>query len=146
MLKTDPPIIVEESFPSSLKNVWDAITDPSQMRKWFFPMIEDFKAEVGFKTEFSLENEGRKFSHLWEVTEVVLEQKIKYNWSYLEYPGDSYVVFELNQENEIVRLIVTSVVLENFPQDIPEFKRQSGIDGWNYLIKQNLKNYLEKGT
>ena len=109
-------------------------------------MIEDFKAEVGFKTEFSLENEGRKFSHLWEVTEVVLEQKIKYKWSYLEYSGDSYVVFELNQENEIVRLIVTSVVLENFPQDIPEFKRQSGIDGWNYLIKQNLKNYLEKGT
>jgi len=143
MLKTDPPIIVEEIFQSSLKNVWDAITEPSQMRKWFFPMIKDFKAEVGFKTEFSLENEGRKFSHLWEVTEVVLEQKIKYKWNYLEYSGDSYVLFELKQENEKVRLIVTSVILENFPQDIPEFKRESGVDGWNYLIKQSLKNYLE---
>ena len=143
MLKTDPPIIVEESFPSSLKNVWDAITDPSQMRKWFFPMIEDFKAETGFKTEFSLENEGRTFSHIWEVTEVVPKQLIKYKWNYHEYTGDSYVVFELKQENEKVRLIVTSVIIENFPQDIPEFKRQSGIDGWNYLIKQSLKNYLE---
>jgi len=31
-----------------------------------------------------------------------------------------------------------------FPDDIPEFKRESGVEGWNYLIKKSLKAFLEK--
>jgi len=34
------------------------------------------------------------------------------------------------------------LVLEDFPQDIPEFKRESGLAGWTYLILESLQKYL----
>jgi hypothetical protein len=33
------------------------------MRQWYFPMLPDFKAEVGFSVEFNVECEGRNFLH-----------------------------------------------------------------------------------
>lgn len=33
-------IIIEQSYNSSIKNVWDAITKVDQMRQWFFENIE----------------------------------------------------------------------------------------------------------
>ncbi len=44
---------------------WQAITDPEQMRQWYFPMLPDFKAEVGFSVEFNVECEGGNFLHQW---------------------------------------------------------------------------------
>lgn len=145
MQKTDPPIIVEQTFNSSLNRVWEAITEPNQMSQWFFPQIESFKAEQGFKTEFLVEIENRKFTHLWGIMSVETKQKIEYTWRYKEYPGDSMVTFELKEEDTTVKLKLTATVLEDFPQHIPEFKRESGVEGWNYLIKESLKNYLEQG-
>jgi len=29
-------------------------------------------------------------------------------------------------------------------EDIPEFKRESRIEGWEYFIKERLREYLEK--
>ena len=36
------------------------------------------------------------------------------------------------------------VIVESFPQDIPEFSRMSCLGGWTYFINQSLKEYLEK--
>lgn len=33
--------------------------------------------------------------------------------------------------------------IEDFPEGVPEFKRESGLQGWNFFIVQRLKNYLE---
>ena len=54
------------------------------------------------------------------------------------------MVFELKEIDEKVLLIVTAEYIEDFPKDIPEFKRESGVQGWNYLIKESLKKHLEK--
>ncbi|WP_411031840.1 SRPBCC family protein [Spongiimicrobium sp. 3-5] len=145
MKKTDKPIIVEEIYQTSLKNVWKAITEPNQMNQWFFEQIQSFKAEEGFQTEFLVEVENRKFTHLWTIAEVKLHHKIKYQWRYREYPGDSFVTFELMEENKKTRLKLTAEVKEDFPGNIPEFKRESCVGGWNYFIKESLKNYLDTG-
>lgn len=34
------------------------------------------------------------------------------------------------------------IVLESFPQNTPEFKRESCVGRWGYFIKHRLKNYL----
>ncbi len=34
------PIVVEQTFNTSINNVWNAITKVDQMRKWFFENIE----------------------------------------------------------------------------------------------------------
>ncbi len=144
MKKSDPPIIVEQSFSNSIEDVWDAITNVDKMRQWFFNNIPDFKPEVGFKTQFIVQLEDRVFPHLWTIVEVVSNSKITYDWRYEGYPGIGLVSFELSQNNDQTLLQVTSIVTEDFPQDIPEFKRESGIAGWNYFIRDSLKSYMEK--
>lgn len=143
MKSTDSPIIVEQTINASKGKIWEAITNVELMRQWFFDNIKSFKPEVGFKTKFKVHSEDRIFTHLWEVTEVDPQQKIVYNWTYDEYPGDSIVNFELIENKNSVRLILTTEVLEDFPEDIPEFTRESCIGGWNYFIKERLKEFLE---
>ena len=143
MRKGDEPIIVEQSFDASIESVWKAITDVDQMRQWFFENIRSFKPEVGFETQFNVQSGDRNFLHKWKVTEVMPLKKITYNWKYEVYPGDSFVVFELFGQNNLTVLRLTHKVLESFPQDIPEFRRESGVEGWTYFIKQCLKEFLE---
>lgn len=112
------------------------------MTQWFFENIETFKPEVGFETKFIVENDGRIFPHLWRITEVEPYKMITYNWKYEGYAGDSEVIFELSEQNIGTKLKLTHRVLENFPQNIPEFERESCISGWNYFIKQRLVIYL----
>lgn len=141
-MNTDKPVVVEQSFPVSKKKLWSAITELDQMTQWFFENIETFKPIIGFKTEFVIENEGRVFPHLWTITEVEPYKKITYNWKYEGYAGDSDLSFELFEEENGTRLKLTHRVLESFPQDIPEFTRESCLGGWNYFIKERLMNYL----
>jgi len=144
MKKNEDPIIVEQTFNRSVDIVWNAITQIDQMRNWYFANIPSFKPEVGFETRFNVVNEERNFTHLWKVTEVIPGKMIMYNWKYEEYPGNSFVKFELFEENKLTRLRLTHQVLEDFPDDIPEFKRESGVEGWTFFIRKSLKEFLEK--
>ena len=142
MKKTDPPIIIKKTYAVSIEKVWSAITEVEQMTQWFFNDIPDFQAKIGFETQFVLENEGRMFTHIWEVKEVIPFQKLTYNWKYKEYAGDGYVVFELSKVPEGTALQLTNIITKDYPSDIPEFKRESGIDGWEYLLGDALKKFL----
>ena len=144
MKSTDPPIVVEQHFELSREAVWKAITEPVQMRQWFFENMKDFKPEVGFETRFVVQVEDRTFTHHWTVTEVIPRQRLTLNWTYDEYPGDSFVTFELMRENHQTRLRLTHEITEGFPASIPEFSRESCLGGWNYFIQQSLKDYLSQ--
>ncbi len=143
MKKADKPIIVEQTFDVSPGELWHAITELKQMTQWFFENIEAFEPKVGFGTRFVVENEGRVFPHLWEIIEVVPLKKITYNWRYEGYTGDSFVTFELSDQGKNTKLKLTHAVTEDFPPNIPEFTRESCVAGWNYFIKQRLKDYLK---
>ena len=138
------PIIVEQSFDASKETVWNAITERGQMIRWFFDNIPEFKAESGFQTQFNVNTGQRDFNHLWKITEAVPGEKIVYDWRYEEYPGAGTVTFELFEEGSSSRLRVTAEGIESFPQDIPEFTRESGQSGWEYFIQGNLKRYLQE--
>lgn len=142
MRKDDPPIVVEQSFDASIETVWRAITEVDQMRQWYFENIPAFEAVVGFETQFEIRNEGRVFPHRWKVTHVVPLKTLEYNWKFDGYPGDSFVVFELFEQDGLTTLRVTARVVESFPEDIPEFTRESGLGGWTYFIKQSLRTFL----
>jgi len=144
MKVSDEPIVVEQSFDNSKEEVWSAITELKQMREWFFDNIMEFEPRVGFKTSFALQSGERTFTHLWDITEVVPLEKIEYRWRYKEYPGISFVKFELNEKAGSTRLRLSTMVIADFPDGIPEFKRESGVQGWNYFIGEQLRAYLEK--
>jgi len=137
------PIIVTQTFNVSAKTVWEALTDVTQMRKWYFENIPNFKPEVGFKTSFLVTSDTRNFLHQWEITEVVVLKKNSYRWNYKDYSGDSFVHFELFTNKKETLLRLTTEVIADFPDNIPEFEPESCRAGWNYFIKDRLKNYIE---
>ncbi len=142
MKVTDKLIIVEQTFSVTKEKLWNAITALDQMKQWYFENIDAFEPTVGFETRFVIEHEGRIFPHLWKVIAVEPNKKIAYNWKYEGYTGDSVVTFALVEEENGVKLILTHKVLKSFPQNIPEFTRESCLDGWDYFIKKRLKNYI----
>lgn len=139
----EKPVIVEQIFNTPISVIWKAITNRDQMKQWFFENIESFRPEVGFETKFNVKTQERNFLHLWKLTEVIPLKKITYNWKYEGYPGDSFVTFELFEMKNHTKLKLTHNVVESFPNDIPEFTRESCLEGWNYFIRKSLKEYLE---
>jgi uncharacterized protein YndB with AHSA1/START domain len=144
MKKNDEPIVVEQTFQADADTVWKSITEIDLMRQWYFNTIPSFKPEVGFETQFNVESGGRSFLHLWKVTEIVPLKKIVYNWKYDGIPGDSFVVFELFRQNDMTTLRLTHQIKESFPDNIPEFSRESGVIGWTFFIRKSLKEFLQK--
>lgn len=138
----DEPIIVEQIFNASIESLWEAITNIELMRKWYFDNITDFKPQIGFKTKFNVESGVRNFIHIWEVTEVQFHKLIKYTWEFEKYSGKSSTTFELSKQNNLTKLKLTVDIIENFEENIPEFKRESCIGGWQYFINNRLNNFL----
>ncbi|MFK5957517.1 MAG: SRPBCC domain-containing protein [Lutibacter sp.] len=146
MTTKETPVIVEEIFQVPTNKIWEAITSIYKMKLWYFDNIPDFKPVVGFKTEFNVKSEDRNFLHQWEITEVIPLKKITYKWHFKDYQGDALVHFEIFSTKKETILRVTNEVISNFSNDIPEFKRESCLEGWNYFIKDRFKNYIEKTT
>ncbi len=111
------------------------------MIKRFIENLPDFKPEVGFKTKFNVQAPSRDFMHLWEVVEVIPNKKIVTNWKYEGLNGDSFVTFQLSEEGNRTKLIVSAKVIKDFNDSIPEFKRESCLEGWNYFIGERLKDF-----
>ncbi|RMF38833.1 MAG: SRPBCC domain-containing protein [Planctomycetota bacterium] len=144
MRADQPPVVVESQLPVSAERVWDALTDPAQMRQWFFDNIPDFKPQVGFQTQFDVATPKRVFPHRWQVTRVAPGQLLELRWNYEGYPGDATVEFTLQPSDQGCTLRVNCTVLEDFPDDIPEFRRESCVDGWTYLLQQSLPDFLSE--
>lgn len=144
MRVTDPPIITEEIFSVSKSELWDAITDVEQMRIWFFEDIPAFEPRVGFETSFEVQAPSMIFTHVWKIIDVIPEEKIVYDWSYPETVGRATVTFELSEQGDQTKLVLTNVTLEDWPQDMPEFKRESAEGGWKYFINERLKEFIVK--
>ncbi len=138
------PIIVKQSFDVSIELIWNAITQVEQMRQWFFNNIPSFEPRVGFVTKFSVQSQERNFEHIWKIVEIKPKSKITYHWSYEEYTGEALVSFEVYKLGNQTEVKLTNIGLETFPQDIPEFTRESCAAGWQYFIQKSLKDYIDK--
>lgn len=143
MKTTEQPVIVTKVFDKSISQVWNAITIKEEMVQWFFDNIPDFKAEVGFKTQFNVQAPSRDFMHLWEITEVIPQKRLVTNWKYDGMEGDSLVYMELEAQGTQTKFTLTTKVLEDFDDAIPEFKRESCVEGWNFFINERLSDYLK---
>ncbi len=127
-------VVIERSFNTSVARVWKALTDVEEMRRWYFD-LKEFKPEVGFEFEFTVEHEGMKYHHLCKITEVIPQKK---------HQGDSLVTFELFAEGDKTRLRLTHQGLETFPKT-PGFARKNFVEGWTQLIGSSLKEFVESG-
>lgn len=139
------PFVIERTFNASIEKLWKAITDKDEMKQWYFD-IEKFRPEVGFEFIFFGENEGRKYTHLCKITEVVPGKKLTHSWRYEGYEGNSFVTFELFAEGSSTRLKLSHEGLETFPRNNPDFAKENFVAGWTYIIKTSLKEFMEKAA
>ena len=135
-------VVIKRTFNAPIAKVWRAITDVDQMRAWYFD-LKEFKPEVGFEFEFSVEHEGMTYHHLCRVTEVVSQKKIAYTWRYKGEPGDSLVTLELFAEDDNTRVKLTHTGIETFPK-IPAYARKNFESGWTAIIGTELKQFVEQ--
>lgn len=142
-MENNEPILVEETYNADRNTVWNALTQLNEMRQWYFETLPDFEPTVGFETQFTVKSDSRNFLHKWKVTEVVPLEKITYRWQYGRYDGTSFSEFKLTDKGDETKLTLTCTGIESFPSDIPEFTRESCMEGWNYFLKESLKEYLK---
>jgi uncharacterized protein YndB with AHSA1/START domain len=135
-------VVIERTFNAAVARVWEALTDADEMRVWYFD-LKEFKPEVGFEFEFTVEHEGTRYHHLCKITEVIPQKKIAYTWRYAGEEGDSLVTFELFPEGDKTRLKLTHEGLETFPK-LPAYARTNFEKGWTEIIGSSLKQYVEE--
>jgi uncharacterized protein YndB with AHSA1/START domain len=136
-------VIQEVVINASAEEVWNAITNKEEMKHWYFD-LEAFKPEVGFEFQFYGGSEEKQYLHLCEITEVIPFRKLTYSWRYDGYVGNSFVTFELFEEGKQTRVKLNHEGLETFPQDNPDFAKESFTAGWTEIIGTSIKQYLEK--
>ncbi len=142
MKVSDEPIVIQIKTQASISSIWRAFTLLSELRQWLFAEIPSFVAEEGFSTEFDILAGERTFNHVWVVKEVIKKEKIVVEWSYTGYEGKGDVSYEIIKDrlHNIIR--VTNTVTQDFDNNIPEFKRESAVNGWKYFVQDRLVKYL----
>ena len=138
------PLVVERVYEASAAKVWKALTDPSEMKQWYFD-LQGFRAEVGCEFEFTAScDEKKTYRHLCRITEGIDGKRLAYTWRYEGYEGDSLVTFELIPEGGKTRLRLIHRGLETFPSSDPAFAPKNFEAGWNHILGESLKSHLDK--
>lgn len=135
-----PPVIVEKDMDAPAEKIWTALTDPEQMKQWYFD-LPGFRPEVGYTFEFWGGTEENQYRHLSQVTEVVPLKRIQYSWRYDGYEGDSLVTFDIFPVGRLTRVKVTHSGLETFPP-IADFVRTNFEAGWTDFIGRLLPDFV----
>ena len=88
----------------------------------------------GFKTSFAFQYNNKRFTHRWEVRDILPQERLCLGWKYKEYPGDSEVIFEIPSNPKCNILKIAANTLKSFPA-LEEFSRESMQTGWTGLIQ-----------
>jgi uncharacterized protein YndB with AHSA1/START domain len=137
------PFVIERTLNASPEKVWKAITDKEQMKQWYFDIAE-FEPKVGFEFTFTGGTPEKCYMHLCKITKVEPGKILQYSWRYEDYPGNSFVTFELFPEGNATRIKLTHEGIETFPQNTKDFARESFAGGWTYIIGKSLPEFVEK--
>lgn len=141
----DKPVVVSQTLRAPIERVWRALTDPRQMKEWYFH-VDGFRPEPGFQFSFPGQgHKGEEYIHLCTVTAVDEPHLLQYSWTYKGIPGYSLVTFHLSMEGEGTVVKLTHHGLGSFPQDSDDFAASSFTEGWKWIVQKSLPEYLEKG-
>ena len=113
------------------------------MKIWYFDLAE-FRPEPGFQFQFSGgPAPERQYLHLCEIIEAIPEKKLSHSWRYDGIPGNTIVTFEMTEKDGKTLLRLVHQGIETFPADNEDLLIGNFIAGWNSIINESLKNYLE---
>jgi uncharacterized protein YndB with AHSA1/START domain len=135
-------LAIEKTYPADAKKVWKSLTDPVEMRQWYFH-LPGFKPEPGYKFEFTGGTDEIQYKHFCEVTEAVPGKLLAYTWRYEANPGDSEVRFELFPEGNSTRVRMTHTGIDSFAGSNPDLHVKNFEEGWSDIMNRMLWEHLE---
>lgn len=136
-------IIIDQSYEAPVTRIWKALTEQREIERWFFE-IDKFELKKGFIFTFYSGGEEQKYMHKCRILEIVDDKKFSYSWRYPDIQGNSIVTYELvrkGDEDTLLRLKHEGI--STFPQNNSLFTRESFLEGWNDLLCNSLKEYVE---
>ena len=142
-MKSDIKGQVSVHIDAPLASVWDALTKPEIIKKYFFGTNTTTTWKVGDPIYFDGEWEGKTYHDKGTVKAFREKQLIQYDYwssmSGIEDKPENYVIvtFELKEEDNGVKVTVTQ---ENIPD---EKTRKHSEENWK-MVLDALKNLLEK--
>ena len=132
------------TIKATTAKVWEALTTPAIIKKYFFGTDAVFDWQVGSPLIFKVEYNGKHYADKGTILEIVPLQLFKYNyWSSmwgLEDKPENYVdvTYEILGQDNDVTLIVTQ-------ENIPDEKMKGHPEqNWNKVLG-DLKELLEGG-
>lgn len=137
------PIIVQYKVDAPIDEVCQALTNKEEMKSWYFD-ISDFELETEKQFNFYEPGEAKKYHHQGVILDFVLNKKLKHSWAYPEFSdAKTIVTWELQPEGNSTVVKLTHEDIEHFEELGEGFSRENFAEGWNAIIGQSLKLYLE---
>lgn len=125
------PLVIQRSFPVAPQVVYEAWTNPDQLKQWFGPQGFDiteiqFDATVGQAYRIGMRSpEGETHTAVGEIREIDPPKKIVYTWKWEGSPmEDSLVTVEFREVNSGTEMVLTHELLPS------EESRQHHKQGW----------------
>ncbi len=139
---TNTAIETVMDFDVPARDLWEAITNPANFKKWYFH-IPHFTTTVGESFDF-YESEARKYLHHCTVLECEKGTKFVHSWEHPEQSKGTSVVSWLVEpiDEHHSRLILRHEGLESFADAGADFTPENYQMGWDAIIKTSLRNYL----
>lgn len=137
-------IQIQQEYSVSKQRLWEAITNTQRMKDWYFD-IKSFDLEKGEEFTFYEPGGENKYLHLCKIVQVIPQQLFQHTWQHPNNSkGISMVTWEISGDENNSRLNFSHEGIENMRDAGEDFKEENYQAGWNELIKQSLKNYLEQ--
>ncbi|MCY0969355.1 SRPBCC family protein [Chryseobacterium wangxinyae] len=132
-----------KKIKAPIEKVWKALTDKNEIPSWYFD-IADFEAVVGKSFDFYEPGAEKKYLHRIEILEIIENQKLKHTWFYPLFSDQKTIVtWELENDGGGTKVSLTHAGTENL-KDLGEgFSEESFTKGWNEIVGQSLKLYME---
>jgi len=131
------------SIAAQVDKVWDALTKPELIKKYFFGTNTETTWKVGSPIRFSGEWEGRKYEDKGTILDFKPKRLIRYEYwssmSGIEDKPENYVIitYELTESNG-------NTTLEILQENIPDEKtKEHSEQNWN-MVLEGLKKMVEE--
>jgi len=141
-MKYDRSAQVSVHIHAPVQAVWDALTKPEIIKKYFFGTNTITDWVPGHMIVFEGEWEGKSYHDKGTVLEFYKYEKLRYDYwssmSGIEDKPENYAIitYELFTEGDVTTLVVTQ---ENIPD---ESRKEHSIENWK-MVLMDLKKLLE---
>jgi uncharacterized protein YndB with AHSA1/START domain len=127
---------------SPIETIWDAITKPEIMGKWYFK-VNGFQLRQGCEFYF-YEPRGENFKHQCKIIEVEPLRRLRHTWTYPEISkGVSIVSWDLSKEGSYTGIRLKHQGIENLKDGGEALSKENFEAGWEEIVKKSLPDYLK---